>query len=103
MCFIDEWDIETGGCSVTKTPRARKRHACCECSRTIEPGETYEQISGVYDHEPYRTRTCMRCVRVRAALESEVRKDHMRVPIGELRCCLRERIEDRFLARVPAQ
>jgi hypothetical protein len=51
-------------CSATK-PRARKRHCCSECSRTIEPGETYERTWGKFDGGVETYKTCVDCLSVR--------------------------------------
>lgn len=53
-----------------KTVRARKQHRCCECHRTIEPGEHYENIRGVCCGEMVIMKTCPFCVRVRDDLVS---------------------------------
>lgn len=44
---------------------ARKQHYCCECPAPIMPGETYEQINGVWDHRGQTFRTCMPCAEFR--------------------------------------
>ena len=41
--------------------RARKTHRCCECHRTIEPGETYKHIVGKQDSDWSAFNTCAHC------------------------------------------
>jgi len=45
--------------------KARKQHVCCECDETIEPGETYERVSSVYDGDWSHAKTCALCVKIR--------------------------------------
>ena len=42
--------------------KARKAHRCGECSRTIEPGETYQYASGKCEGEMYDAKTCSLCL-----------------------------------------
>jgi len=49
-----------------KMVKARKEHKCCECQRAIEPGETYEYSSGMWDGRLDQHKTCSDCVSVRA-------------------------------------
>jgi hypothetical protein len=44
---------------------ARKRHRCCECAGWINPGDRYEYVSGIWDHQPGSHHTCVQCVQVR--------------------------------------
>lgn len=48
--------------------KARKEHKCCECKRTIHPGEDYQRVSGVWDGEFSTYKTCERCADLREAL-----------------------------------
>lgn len=43
------------------TPRARKAHRCCLCSRTIEPGETYRRGAGMGDGTAWTWIECGHC------------------------------------------
>jgi hypothetical protein len=61
MCWVDygeDWDVFR-----EETRTARKAYKCCECGRTIEPGEPYQYASGKpcgYDSwETYHT--CQHC------------------------------------------
>lgn len=51
--------------------QARKRHACSECGREIEPGSTYEHVSGLWGDEWSTFRTCEACVQFRPYVEAE--------------------------------
>jgi hypothetical protein len=42
-------------------PRARKPHKCCECGRTIQPGEIYRLLWGVWEGRPETYKTCSAC------------------------------------------
>ncbi len=46
--------------------RARKAHACYECSGAIAPGDSHEYVFGVWDGEPGSFRTCSDCLELRA-------------------------------------
>ncbi len=45
--------------------KARKPHHCCECGKTIQPGELYEHAAGKWGGEFNTFATCMRCVTIR--------------------------------------
>ncbi len=51
--------------STTKLRRARKAWECCECCETIQPGDLYEHMRGLYEDEWDTYRTCARCCNVR--------------------------------------
>ncbi len=61
MCMAD-------GCDPASVYRervvlARKQHCCCECRRTIEPGEKYQYAFGIWDGGPPSTfHTCGHCM-----------------------------------------
>lgn len=42
-------------------PKARKEHKCCECYRTIKPGERYQLFKGCWDGEWETFKTCSDC------------------------------------------
>jgi len=44
-----------------QTRQARKQHFCCECNKTIMPGEKYVYITGVWNNEWATYKTCLRC------------------------------------------
>ncbi|MFK3873082.1 hypothetical protein [Pseudoalteromonas rhizosphaerae] len=45
--------------------KARKQHACCECSQKISVGENYQYCSGVWDGKPDSYKTCLSCLKIR--------------------------------------
>lgn len=49
--------------------KARTPHKCTECWGTIQPGEPYERVSGVWDGDFKTFRTCSRCVNLRDAVD----------------------------------
>jgi hypothetical protein len=65
MCAHDE--VVQPSCMTIKTVRARKLHECCECSAAIAVGEQHEVVSGIWDGEARRYRTCATCVAWRSA------------------------------------
>lgn len=54
-----------------RMPIARKEHICCECSRKIERGETYENFSGKWDFTFSSFKTCIDCLSIRHAFFCE--------------------------------
>ncbi len=78
---------------VSGTRRARKQHRCCECRETIEPGATYQVISGIWDGEPGRYKTCLPCVAARDAFDRRPGSD-CHAPLGDLFECVHELLED---------
>jgi len=42
--------------------KARKPHKCCECLRTIENGETYQNTSGKWDGRLETFKICLGCI-----------------------------------------
>lgn len=78
--------------------KARKDHACCECSRTIKAGSRYEFTSGIWDGEPSSYKTCLRCVGLRAAYASVVEPlwhgESSAPPFTCLTESIRERVQD---------
>ena len=47
---------------------ARKEYKCCECGRTISPGQKYEYTSGRWAGEFRIYKTCLDCLSIRDAL-----------------------------------
>lgn len=45
--------------------RARKPHRCGECSRTIQPGETYQRAAGCWWGDFWHMVTCAHCAALR--------------------------------------
>lgn len=54
-------DCDAPSAFVERRPTARKAHRCCECSRTIAPGETYVLSSGVWDGRGASFKRCLSC------------------------------------------
>jgi hypothetical protein len=77
-------------CMYQRQRKARKDHACCECSRTIKAGSTYEFTSGIWDGEPSSHKTCLRCVGLRAAFTAVDESP----PFTCLLECIRECVRD---------
>ena len=63
-------------CSTQKFPVSRKKHKCCECSKTIEKGEIYQLLSGIYDNEPFCEKTCLNCAIIRDVICNEYKKQN---------------------------
>lgn len=59
MCRIDETERPT--VSTTFSFTARKQHKCCECNRTISPGEKYLSTKNLYEGHWDTFRTCSHC------------------------------------------
>ena len=55
-----------------ETRKARKYHTCCECRRTIQPGERYEHVWGVWEDTPDTHKTCQHCVGLREYVRAHV-------------------------------
>lgn len=55
------------------TPKAKKQHTCCECRGFIEPGEKYQRVRGLWDHEWLNFKTCLDCVILRDEISGERR------------------------------
>lgn len=64
-CVYLETNNEFADFSKTLTPIARKQHICVECGRTIQKGEKYEVVSGLWDGEFSTFKTCSDCLCVR--------------------------------------
>jgi len=58
---MQDSDAVVSDCITFHTPKARKEHKCCECHRTIKPGEHYQRVTGVWDHDPNTFKTCTEC------------------------------------------
>lgn len=51
---------------------ARKLHKCSECRRTINPGEPYENVWGIWDGQSDTFKTCQHCLALREFVEAHV-------------------------------
>ena len=65
MSFCDCGDAAEVFRSAVRT--AAKPHTCCECRRTIEPGEAYETAFGIWEGWPLTFKTCGDCLDLRQA------------------------------------
>ena len=75
---------EYGPTCMTETwPKARKIHRCCECRRGIKPGEKYQRISGIWDGQPLRFKTCAECADIAARFRHYLEYEDL-PPFGEL-------------------
>lgn len=45
--------------------KARIEHRCGDCLRSIEPGETYEYFTALYDGYWFEAKTCVHCIEAR--------------------------------------
>jgi hypothetical protein len=77
------WGATLPSVSTHATPVARKPHRCCECCRTIEVGERYHRVDGIWEGTADSFATCDRCERTREAVDVGVAYDE-RVPFGRL-------------------
>lgn len=59
--------LDCGGPEVSRSSmiKARKEHICTECRRKIQPGETYENVWGVWRGDQETFKTCSDCLSVR--------------------------------------
>ena len=69
---------------------ARKRHACCECRRPIEPGDRYVENAGLWEGQWSHYRQHLRCARAFRAIEAELETGDY-LAFGGLREALQER------------
>ena len=50
-----------GSCYWTVWRKARKKHICYECESPIDPGETYQETTGIWEGEFQRFKFCELC------------------------------------------
>lgn len=68
-CVIDmDIDGHAVKCLCDKWQKAKKQHRCCECYRTIQPGEKYKIEVNKYDDGLDSFKTCIDCMSVRSAM-----------------------------------
>ena len=84
MCYIG--DAEQPKLFSQQIKVARKQHNCCECGSSIEPGERYEYVSGLWE-DFCVFKTCLFCVEVREDYNSRAHEDE-RVPFEYLWDCV---------------
>lgn len=83
MCELPE-------CITEAKPVARKRHKCCECGGLILEGERYVMVSGIWEGEPERFKTCLDC----DALRSEADKNNCEPEENTAFGCLAETLNE---------
>ena len=52
-------------CMTIVERKARKEHKCGECRKSIERGDKYQYISGIWEGEPSSYKTCLSCAKLR--------------------------------------
>ena len=67
-CSCDYDDVEHSLVQHINIRKARKRHICLECQHTINVGDYYEEVNGLWEGKWDRFKTCMPCVRIRTDL-----------------------------------
>lgn len=69
-CFCD-YDAPS---QYTRTPvkAAKKEHECDECRRTIQPGEAYEHVWGIWDGQSDTFKTCAQCLALKEWVKAHV-------------------------------
>lgn len=68
-CYCDYDPVDAYWAS---RPIARKSHRCDECSRTIQPGERYERVRGIWSGFPAVFKTCVWCLAARDLVTSSL-------------------------------
>lgn len=66
-CSLDTYDYDASAIYFDKLVIARKSHVCCECKRTIQAGEQYENVRAMYETVWGTYKTCLGCYRLRQA------------------------------------
>lgn len=80
-------------------PIARKRHKCCECGGLILEGEQYHRVSGIWDGEPLRFKTCTDCWSLRTEADKNVDWPDEFTPFGYLSETLEEMGDEKLSKR----
>jgi len=86
---MEDLDAIAPSCLSETWPKARKAHKCCECGRTIQPGEKYMCISGIWDGRPSRFKTCTECANLGARFRCHVEYEY-----NPSFCCLFEYMDE---------
>lgn len=53
-------------------PIANRRHECEECNQTIQPGERYERVFGIWEGGNKVFKTCLYCLAIRDLCEQRL-------------------------------
>jgi len=84
----------------TTNPTAHKSHECCECLGTINVGEKYEYVTGLWGTKHDWFRTCLDCTLVRARFSRYINYEEL--PFGSLRERMRkEKVTESELLAMP--
>lgn len=75
---------ELPSCITEAKPKAHKRHKCCECKGLILEGEYYIRVSGIWDGEPARFKTCVDCDALRDEADANTRDPEEKTAFGYL-------------------
>ena len=86
-CCIDYGDGPT--LYDEKYRKARKEHKCCECGQTINAGDDYQVITGLWDGRWDEFKTCEKCADLRDSL-----MDVSCPALGDLRADYAEYLEN---------
>lgn len=68
---ISVYDGDSASPYLEQWRTARKPNRCCECLRTIEPGQPYQFVSGCWDGDWSAYRTCADCYHIRMAFSCD--------------------------------
>jgi len=71
-CLYSEEDGYSEFCHIS-IRKARKPHRCCECLKTIMPGDKYEHYWGKYDGDTCAINTCIICAEIADAFYCDSR------------------------------
>ena len=64
-------DLEMPEAYREKVRKAKKDHICSDCRGIIKCGETYNYISGIWDHTPASYKRCMDCEHLRCEINDD--------------------------------
>ena len=68
-----------------KWRKANKKHVCCECRGTIDKGERYHYLTGIWEGHGATYKTCVTCDQLRRDVEKELNCSHDDLlPLGQL-------------------
>ena len=65
VCVYMSYDSDDNEFYSESIRRARKSYQCCECRRTIVPGQPYQYVSAKSDGAVWSKRTCPECAEIR--------------------------------------
>ena len=71
--------------------KARKAHRCWECGEPIRPGERYQHVTGMWDGDWLRFKTCADCVDTRIQVHDLA---DFWPAFGQAACCFVEALRE---------